>query len=158
MYTYTINGVTYIQKPLVFAQIKQLTSVIGNIASQGGIDVDSGAVGLIEALGDNLTYALAVALTPEGTNLRDKDLEKLADEIEYNILPGQILQAVTDFFVCNPILSLLEQLQGMTGSIRNQVTSVKTGLSSLSASSPEETLPGGKSSSGKSRHKNADRT
>lgn len=158
MFSYVINGITYIQKPLVLGQIRQITSVIKKIAEGGGLPTGGTPFEWIEILGDKLPLALAVVLTPEGGDPRSKDLAALGDELEFNILPDQVIQVVTDFFDCNPIHSLLAKLQGLTGSIKKVAQTMKTGLTSSSASSQEEISASEKQSSGKSHPKSASPT
>jgi hypothetical protein len=46
--------------------------------------------------------------------LKDRDLDALAAELEFNIDPGTAMQVIEDFFDCNPIASLFERFAGMT--------------------------------------------
>lgn len=133
---YEINGKKYVQKPLVLGQTRQLTPLISGIEIKGGID----AVKLIEVLGDKLPTAIAVLLIPEGTVLRDKDVQELTREIEFEISLEQTIQVIEDFFLINPISSLSKRLGGlierMNGNINQEI-----GLKSSSAGSQEEILP-----------------
>jgi len=142
-YEYEINGKKYIQKPLVLGQIRQLTPLISGIEIKGGID----AIKLVEVLGDKLPTAVAVLLIPEGTALKDKDVQKLTEEIEFEISPEQTIQVIEDFFLINPISSLSKKLGGlierMNGNIKQE-----TGLKTSSADSQEGTLPKEITSSG----------
>ncbi|WP_298434585.1 hypothetical protein [Geobacter sp.] len=135
---YEIDGKVYLQRPLVLGQIRQLMPILEGVA----IHPQSDAMQLIGALGDKMPKALAVVLTPEGTSVRDKDLQALAEEIEFGISPEQVFVVVEDFFDCNPIASLLEKLSGAMVKIVAKLPQ-KIGSSPSSASSPTETLPAG---------------
>jgi hypothetical protein len=148
-FKYEVGGKKYIQKPLVLAQIKQLISRTQDLEIPGEIDV----LELIGLLGDRIPGALAIVLTEKGAALRDKDLDALALELEYSITHETILQVIEDFFVCNPIASLLSKLSGMATQIQ---TGIKpTGLTTSAPSSPGETLPNETPSSGDSPSENA---
>ena len=147
-FTYTINSTTYIQKPLVFGQIRQLTSVIEKIITSGGINLDAGVFGLIDALGAELPLALAVVLTPSGENPKNKNLAELAEKLEFEIELDQVMEIVTDFFDCNPIQSLLTKLLTMIGNIKKTVPTKATGSNNAFVTSPEATSPSGTQLSG----------
>jgi hypothetical protein len=128
MYTYTINGTTYIQKPLVLGQIGQLTSLLQDI-SFSAFD----PISIIAALSDRLPGALVVVLRKEGELLADKDYSAaLRDIAETDLL--QAVQIITDFFDCNPIQSLLESLNGISCALNQSMT----GSASSSVSLPPE--------------------
>lgn len=61
-YEYEIDGVTYIQKPLVLGQLKQLLSLLQRLR----IPADTDALGVIMAIGADLPDVLAVVLTEKG--------------------------------------------------------------------------------------------
>ena len=142
-FTYEIGGKKYIQKPMFLGQIRQLMNLMQGIVIPHDIDT----MGLVSLLGDKLPLALAIVLTPEGVSLKDKDIHSLASEIEFEISPETSLQAVEDFFVCNPVPSLLERLGGMAEKI-SKAMSKETGLKNSSAPLPEEILPKETESSG----------
>ena len=141
-FKYEIGGKTYIQKPLVLGQISQLISLMKGLV----IPHDIAPMGLVSLLGDKLPIAIAIVLTPEGMKLKDKDINALTDEIEFEISPEQTIQVIEDFFVCNPIVSLLEKLNEAVGKIGEKMK--ETGLSKSASSSPEATLPKETASSG----------
>lgn len=134
-FTYKIGGKKYTQKPLVLGQIRQLIKAIEGMVIPRGIDTP----GLIVAFGDKLPLALAIALTPEGMSPKDKDIHSLAGELEFEISPEETVQAVEDFFDCNPILSFLERIGKMSDKVNKAMTG-KTGSKSSPVSSPEEIL------------------
>ncbi|HIJ95783.1 MAG TPA: hypothetical protein HPP94_08630, partial [Desulfuromonadales bacterium] len=72
MYTYTINGTTYIQKPLVLGQIGQLTRLL-----QGISFTSLEPLSIIAALGESLPQLVAVVVRREGELLADRDLNAM---------------------------------------------------------------------------------
>jgi hypothetical protein len=132
-FEYDIGGKKYIQRPLVLGQIRQLMRAIEGVRIPQDIDT----IGLISALGDKLPIAIAIVLTDE-TPLKDKNIDSLASQIEFEISPETTMQVVEDFFACNPIASLLERISGMANKISETIK--VTGLEISSASSAEETL------------------
>lgn len=145
MLKYIINEKTYTQKPLVLGQVIQLSKLLNGIAFPS----DRGVKGIISAIGDRLPLALAIVLIPEGTELKDKDISAIAGELEFTINPETAIEAVSDFFACNPINSVLEKLTGMTERITAAIPR-ENGTGS-SASSQGEILPEGIVSSGATR-------
>lgn len=149
---YDIDGITYIQRPLVFGQIKQLSTLLGGVT----IDLNNAAEGLLQVVGDHMPQALAIVLTPEGTRLKDKDLTELADTLEFAITAEQIVQVVDDFFTCNPVVSILNRLGQTTGVIKDVMVNWVTGLISSYVSLQPETSPDGMTSCGDTARMNAD--
>jgi len=147
-FTYTIGGKKYVQRPLVLGQVNQLMAVLR------GVDISSvfNAASVIAMLGSKIQRALAIVLheetplKPVGDDkfvyLRDRNLNELSDEIEFNIDPVTTLQVVEDFFDCNPMLLLLEKFAKLGETVVSRIEQVKTGLNKLPSSSPRETSPG----------------
>jgi len=134
-YSYEIDGRTYIQKPLVLGQIRQMMKLLEGVVIPSGVDT----LGLISVLGDKLPLAIAIVLTPEDVNLKDKDIQSLAPELEFEMPPELAIQVIEDFFDCNPLPSLLERLAGMAEKITSQMKRRNgTGLKNSSASSEAE--------------------
>jgi len=108
-YTYVINGKTYIQKPLVWGQIRQLQNILS------GIDIpkDINAISLISLFGESLQEAIAIVITEKGVELGKKDIDAMAKEFEFNLDMHTATQVVEDFLACNPIASLFERLSGV---------------------------------------------
>lgn len=131
-FNYEIGGKTYIQKPLVLGQIRQMINLLQGIVIPGNTD----AIGLITLLGDKLPIAIAIVLIPEDVDLKNKDIRALADEIEFEISPELSMQVIEDFFVLTPIVSLLERLKGMANKIGEKI--VETSLRKSAPSSVEE--------------------
>jgi len=143
---YTIGGKTFIQRKLVLGQWRQLLTVLPLVR----IPEELTPRALVEALQNDLFVALAVVLTEEGTSLAGKDLPALASEIEWGIDPLDALEALADFFLLNPIPSLVnEGAAGMSRLIGVIKASVKEiGSKSSAISSPGGTSPSGNGSSG----------
>lgn len=140
-FTYEIGGKKYTQRALVLGQTRQLKNVIEGIVIPKGIKGMGETelmLAIVGVVGDKLPDALAVVLTPEGVELKDKDLKALAREIEFAIPPDQAFQVIEDFFDCNPIASLLERLSGAIGKIAEKIPAMGSGSKILSASSPAE--------------------
>jgi hypothetical protein len=108
-YKYEINGKTYVLKKLVWGQMEQLIDLLKTIRVPAG----AGTAELILAFGGKFTLALAIVLTEEGTSVKDKDLEKIAKELKFEVELELGMQVVDDFFVLNPIALLWEKLQDM---------------------------------------------
>lgn len=141
-FTYNIDGKKFIQKPLVLGQLRQLLSILKTVEIPG----DANAVGLIDAFGDRLQEVLAVILTEEGTSLKDKNIAAVSEMLSFCMTPETALQAIEDFFTCNPVSSLLERLTGAMGKVAANLPSI--GSAKLSSSFAEETLLDGTRSSG----------
>ncbi len=134
MFTYEVNGKTYVQKPLVIGQVKQLLNALRGLeAPQGMTSVD-----LIELLGDKLPSIFAIVLTEQGTSPKDKDIASLAEEFSFDFPLETAIKVVEDFFGCNPTHLYLEKLVQMIGVINPAMVGGLTSTESL-ASSPEGT-------------------
>lgn len=134
---YDIGGKIYVQRPLVLGQTRQLLRLLGGLELPGNLEIRS----VIETLGESLPAALAVVLTEEGKNPKDKDLEALASELEFEITLDQTAQVVEDFFGCNPLPSLLDKLTEAAGKIGAGMKAMP--LKNSASSLPAETLPVG---------------
>jgi hypothetical protein len=145
-FKYEIGGKKYIQRALVWGQIRQLKSIFQDIAIPATFQ-PSMIMGLLND--DNILKSVAVVLIPDGVNPKDKDLEALASELEFGLTPEIVMQVVEDFFDCNPIVSLSEKLGGMLKNLKEKILSqTKTPSSPPVSSSPEGTSPNGTESSG----------
>jgi len=147
--TYVIGDKTYTQKPLVLGQVKQLLDLLKDVEIPGDID----ALGLVTILGDKLPLALAIVLAEKGKSLRGKDIPELADEIEFEVTPEQTLEITDDFFLINPISSVLEKLTGIIERIGGQAlkipeTAKQTGAPNAALSSETEISQSGTKSPG----------
>ena len=114
---YEFGGKVYTQEKLVWGQVRQIASALKGISFDGEMSV----VGLIDAIGEKLSTALAVVLTEEGTSVKDKDLDVLAKEIEATIPIDIVMQVVEDFFICNPTALILEKLTGLMEGVQERM-------------------------------------
>jgi len=153
VFEYEIGGKTYIQRKLVLGQIRQLMAILDGLK----VDMGMSTLDLVAALTDRLPRALAVVLTPEGVAPREKDIAKLAEEIEFEIDPETTLRVVEDFFDCNPVQDLALGLRVLGAKLEKRA-GLSRGSTSSSASSPTEISPAATPSSGDSRQRNADPT
>jgi hypothetical protein len=151
-YRYQIGDKTFIQRPLVLGQVRQMITLIDGLA----LPQEFNPAAMINLLGENLFQALAVVLTEDGQPLAGKDLEALGRDLEFSITPDTALEVVADFFGCNPIASLLTRLSGTRTVIDAALG--KIGLTTSSAPSPKGTSPVGTPSSGGTPRKSANPT
>jgi len=140
-FTYQTIEKTYIQRPLVMGQVRQLVNLLKGMT----IPSDVKPFQLVELLGDELYPVIAVVITAPGKRLHEKDIDALAAELEFALTPEQVLTIIDDFFACNPIVSLLEKLSGMMIKLR---TMMQDGSTNASSPSLPETSSGGMESSG----------
>ena len=141
MFEYTIGGKKYIQRKLVLGQVQQLLRLLD------GVEIKSpDTLGIIAALGDKIHKALAIVLIPEGVNVKDKNIDEIAEELAFSIEPEQAMKVVEDFFVCTPIISLFQGLNGIFAKVAKQM---ETQLNSSSASSQQGTSQKDSKSSGR---------
>lgn len=103
---YTVDEKVYIQKPIVLAQYKQLTEILKNIVMPTSVT----ELNIALALGDSISRAFAIVLTPEGMKLQDKNLDVLEEEISFSFDPNTSLEVIRDFFVCNDISGLVTKI------------------------------------------------
>lgn len=140
-YRYQIGDKTYVQKTLVLGQIEQMIGLVDGLLLPQVITPAT----VIAALGERLYQVLAVALTEEGRPLKDKDLEALGRELKWTIEPETAVEAISDFFDCNPTASLSRMI-GKVKEITGKIAAMGSGT--WSAPSPRETSPGETPSSG----------
>jgi hypothetical protein len=146
--TYVIGGKTYRQNTLVLGQLRQLLDLLKETTFPEEIT----PMGIINALGDDkLQLALAIVLTEEGKDIKDKDIAAIADDLEFAATLEQVIEVVDDFFGCNPIPLLLTRIAGMTKQLKMSTTGLETSASPLA----EEILQGVMLSSGDTPLENA---
>lgn len=152
---YKIGEKTYIQKPLVLGQWRQLLNLLKGVKIPQNFDV----LEIVSVFGDRLPNAIAIVLIEEGKSPRDKDIATIASQIEFEISPELTFQIIEDFFVSNPIPSLLSRLSGMTQTLaRQQVETGETGLKNYASFSRTEILPDATTSCGDIPSTNANHT
>ncbi|MBI5640517.1 MAG: hypothetical protein HZA17_08840 [Nitrospirae bacterium] len=74
-------------------------------------------------------------LIPEGVRLKDKNVNELAEEIRFELDIETAQGIIEDFFDCNRIQAVVEQMSGAVARMRG----AETISARLSASLPEET-------------------
>jgi hypothetical protein len=151
MQEYTINDKTYVQKPLVLGQVRQLLRILDGVTFPEELSLSS----LLDALGDRLYSALAVVITEKGCSPKDKDLEAMATDLEWAVEMETVLGIVADFFGLNPVSSILEKTGGMIGRLNQQMVALGPGSMKPSSSSPVETSQSETQSSGDIPSENA---
>lgn len=128
---YEFGGKVYVQERLVWGQVRQIASALRGVSFQGEVTIP----GLIDLAGDRLSTILAIVLTEEGASMKDKDLVELAAEIESVIPIETVMQVVEDFFICNPMASVLEKLTGLIGGVQKQVESLQSQIPKMETES-----------------------
>lgn len=109
---YTINGKTYVQKPLVIAQAMQMDRLLE------GVEIfDLSPISILRALKEKLPTAMAIVLTPIEEKIQGKNLSALEDEFTENLDIDTALQVAEDFFIFNPISSISSRFRGLIGTI-----------------------------------------
>jgi len=116
---YIIGGKKYIQRPLVIGQLKQLSKLLKDVV----ISSEVKAAELVEAIGDKLPEALAIVLIPEGVDIKDKNIEEIVKELEFQVDIETAVKIVEDFFDCNQVSSLLKRIQNALKATKAQKTS-----------------------------------
>ena len=133
---YDFGGVKYVQKPLVLGQLKQVLDILKGLE----LNPDANALQLVEMFGDKVATVLAIILIKDGTtNLKDRDIDALAEELRFNIDLEQAAQVIEDFFELMPVNLLLDKVTGITSKWVKRMEGI--GLNPLAYSSPEATLP-----------------
>lgn len=114
--TYEIGGRMFVQRELVLGQWRQLKNALKGVEIVGELGEGDGRlqriVDALDAAG-RLDTVAAVLLTEEGTALKDKDVPALAEFLEFHITAAQLGEVISDFFICNPVNSILSQLGGV---------------------------------------------
>lgn len=114
MIEYQINNKKYIQKPMVWGQVKQFQTLLKDVIWPTEFTI----VTFLDVFSDQLPLFAAIVLTEEGKSLKDKNVDLLKIEFDEFLDIGTSIKMVEDFFVCNPIDSILKSLSGMMQKIR----------------------------------------
>lgn len=149
-FEYGINDKLYIQRPLVLGQISQISKLVRGIEIPENISSHD----FINLLGDRLPDALAIALSPVGVRIKDKNLDELAEEFREHMDIETAVEVVDGFFSLNPIVSAVEKLAGMMTTVKKAMTGSKGSLSSF----PGETSQSETGSFGRTPQKSASPT
>ncbi|MDW8003053.1 MAG: hypothetical protein RMJ39_10420 [Deltaproteobacteria bacterium] len=107
MKRYEIFGKTFIQKPLVLRQTKQLVELFSdtNLSKLFESDIEN----LIKIFAKKGAKFLAIVLIPEGVEIKDKDMAYLEELFEDCDL-DTFTEVVKDFFLFNNLLSLIQKV------------------------------------------------
>ena len=110
---YQINNKTYIQRPLVLGQVRQLLSCLKGVELPESLN----PLTIATALGDRLARTLMVLIFEEGKSPKrtDKELSELAEEIEFQMALEIVMEIIVDFFECTTVSALLNSLSRITG-------------------------------------------
>ncbi len=130
---YQIGGKTFIQRPLVLGQLKQIVELVAGLRIPA--ESDAAGVAAILAEGDLLSRGLAILLCEPGKGLKDKDLDALAEFMAENADFETTLGVVEDFFELTRPESVFAKLTALGAKIRAKTE----GSAPSSASSPEGT-------------------
>lgn len=144
MNEYDIDGRAFVQRPLVLGQVQQLLRALDGMTVPENLSLAS----LLDSLGGRLYSALAIVITEKGCSPRDKNIEELADKLEWSAGMDTVMEILDDFFTMNPVSSLLGKAGKMIGGLNRTILALGTGSTRPSSSSPEETSPAGTLSSG----------
>lgn len=115
----TIDGRQFVQRRLVLGQMEQLVDVMRDVKWPSFDNFN--LLSFYEAIGGKLPVALAVVLVESGKDLREKDVDSLADDLRYSMPLDEGVRALKDFFVLNPTASIarsLGDMQSIQGAIR----------------------------------------
>lgn len=140
---YQFGDTKYSQSAMVLGQWGQLLDLLRDVTIPETIT----PLQLADLLKERLLLPLAVVLNPEGIPLKDKDLPVIAKDLEFSMTPDDAMTVIKDFFVCNPLPSLVEKF-GEAAGIFHAMFQSKTPLTPSSSPSAEETSQNENPSSG----------
>lgn len=136
---YEFGGKRYVQTKMVWGQVKQLNALIKGIQFP---TTGLSPAGLIDLLGEKVPLAVAILVYEEGTSLKDKDLDALVAQFEFELPFDTVIKVIEDFFVLNPIISVIEKLKVGIQALQKQMTAAgMTPLTAPSDSSQKGTSP-----------------
>ena len=153
-FEYTIGGKKYTQEKLVLGQYEQLLPLIDGLSFSD----DMAPFDIIRVLGGRISKSIAIALKCEGQDLKDKDMDALNVDLKFSLDIETTIKIAKDFFLCNPVSSLLSQLDVMMEEVAENIDTETQELEKLSASSQKETSQSETPSSGDTTSKSANPT
>lgn len=137
MFEYEIGDRKFIQKPMVWGQVKQFQSLMKDIVWPDEFNVFT----FMDLFSDQMPEFVAIVLQEVDVDLKNKNIESLKNEFEEFLDIATSIKVVEDFLDCNPIDSILKSLVGMIRKIKGSMNlKLETPLNTSSASSPEEIL------------------
>jgi hypothetical protein len=116
-YKYEIGGRKYFQKPLVMGQFRQLSQELKDVRLPDNWDIGT----IMTTFADKLHVLLAIVLIPEGIHPKDKVIEELSKEIEFEVEPDMVFKVAEDFFGCNDIPLLLQKMVNLMAQVTGKV-------------------------------------
>lgn len=119
-FSYEINGKTYIQRPLVLGQVKQLQAFLKDVELPAEMTVTS----ILVVLADKLPRAAAIILVDPAASPKDKNLDSLAEEMEFGLPLNMAMDIIRDFFVCNPTALIFETLNGLIATMNQETLQI----------------------------------
>lgn len=114
---YEIEGKNYTQKKLVLGQYKQFIELFEGTLIPDEFDIPT----LLYILKDKIHTAIAIALIPENISLRDKNVEELANELEFSLTEDTIFEVVSDFFDFNDLNLLVKKLNQLIDKVISKI-------------------------------------
>ena len=72
-------------------------------------------------IGESIDTAIAIMICEEGKSLKEKNIDKLAEAIGYELDMDTSMQIVEDFFLLNDITSLVTRVAGIMVSMSNRM-------------------------------------
>lgn len=140
MKKYVVGDKTFIQKAVVWGQVKQLIGEIEGVELPSDLTPQT----VMTLLEEKLPRLIAIVLTVEGQSAKDKDIDELAEMFKWELGVDQVMEIIEDFFDCNPIPLWFEKIsQGamkMTEGI-GKFSEKAIGLTETSQSLQEVTSP-----------------
>lgn len=139
---YCIGGRAFVQRPIVLGQLRLLLAALDGMTFDG-----ASPLGALRSLGEKLPAVLSILLVEEDLGVREamERLQERAERIGWEASPEVCLEAVEDFFACNPVSSVSERLGEIMERAAGQTTKA---LKPPFSSSAEETSAGETGSSG----------
>jgi hypothetical protein len=145
--SYNIGGRTYLQRELVYGQIKQVKAFLSNL----NLDFDNPEQLINSVIEQGLIpQACAIVLTQKDAEIKSKNLSDEAEFFEYNLPLSTGVAALQDFFEVTPVVSLYNMVSQILLGVSSTISTM-TGVTGLTNSSPSyvaETLPNETQSSG----------
>jgi hypothetical protein len=119
-FSYTINGKTYLLKPLVMGQLNQLLTLLKDVEIAEEMPVSS----IISIVGEKLSEAFAIILHDPDVSLKTKHIQNLASEISFapEMTTDLTLRIVEDFFDCTPISLLLKKVNETVEKVSTKIS------------------------------------
>lgn len=130
--TYNIKGRMFYQKELVLGQLELLVDLLKNIEFEKGLT----NLQILKALGGKMPHAMAIVLLEEakqiekvevgasGDSLEVEEVKKLTQFFANNVDISLALKVITDFFVCTPMVNIMQTLAALIPATQNPVPTV----------------------------------